>query len=41
MVAGMSGVRIGPGATLLARMPFDVGIWASEPTMSAMPALVT
>src|SRR4051812_46887813 len=41
MVAGISGVQIGPGATLLTRIPFEASIPASAPTMFAMPALVT
>ena len=40
MVDGISGVQTGPGATLLARMPFSASSWASEAVKFAMPALV-
>src|SRR5919202_7078721 len=40
MVAGISGVQIGPGATLLARMPFSAYICARLAVKLAMPALV-
>src|SRR5688572_25193239 len=40
MVAGMSGVQIGPGATLFTRMPFSASICASEALKLAIPALV-
>src|SRR3954462_12160091 len=40
MVAGISGVQIGPGATLLARMPFSASICARLAVKLAMPALV-
>jgi hypothetical protein len=40
MVDGMSGVQIGPGATLLARMPLSASSPASAPVMFAIPALV-
>jgi hypothetical protein len=41
MVAGISGVQIGPGATLLARMPWPASIWARPAMKFATPALVT
>src|SRR6201999_1159056 len=41
MVAGMSGVQIGPGATLLARIPRSASIPARAADMFAMPPLVT
>src|SRR6476620_8751269 len=40
MVDGISGVQIGPGATLLARMPFSPYIWARLAVKLAIPALV-
>src|SRR4051812_23636488 len=40
MVAGISGVQIGPGATLFARMPLLARDWARAAHMLAMPALV-
>src|SRR3712207_419628 len=40
MVAGISGVHTGPGATLLARMPFSAYICARLAVKLAMPALV-
>jgi hypothetical protein len=40
MVAGMSGVQIGPGATLLARMPFSPSICARLAVKFAMAAFV-
>src|SRR5919112_5698060 len=40
MVAGISGVQIGPGATLLARMPLSAYICAMLAVKLAMPALV-
>ena len=40
MVAGMSGVQIGPGATLLTRMPFSPSSWARLATKLAIAALV-
>src|SRR5215207_7380125 len=40
IVAGMSGVQIGPGATLFTRMPFSASIWARLALKFAMPALV-
>src|SRR3954469_8277243 len=40
MVAGISGVQIGPGATLLARMPFGPSIWAMLPMKFAIAAFV-
>ena len=40
MVEGISGVQTGPGATLLARMPFSPSIWARLAVKLAIPALV-
>src|SRR5687768_15321174 len=40
MVAGISGVQIGPGATLLARMPLPAYICARLAVKLAMAALV-
>src|SRR5688572_18457721 len=40
MVAGMSGVQIGPGATLFARMPLSAYICAHDAVKLAIPALV-
>src|SRR4051794_14803681 len=40
MLAGMSGVQIGPGATQFTRMPFFPSIWASPPVKFWIAALV-
>src|SRR3954452_3752776 len=40
MVAGMSGVQIGPGATLFARMPLSAYICAIDAVKLAIAALV-
>src|SRR3954447_6745360 len=40
MVAGINGVQMGPGATLLARMPLSAYICASDAEKFAIPALV-
>jgi hypothetical protein len=40
MVAGIKGVQIGPGATLLTRMPFSPTIWAKLAQKFAIAALV-
>src|SRR3954469_19154075 len=40
MVEGISGVQIGPGATLFARMPLSAYICARLAVKLAMPALV-
>src|SRR5947209_3494134 len=40
MVDGISGVQIGPGATLFARIPFSARSWASEAVKFAIPAFV-
>src|SRR4051794_27692868 len=40
MVAGMSGVQIGPGATQFTRIPFFPSIWASPPVKFWMAAFV-
>src|SRR5215212_7487278 len=40
MVAGMSGVQMGPGATQLTRIPLGPSIWASPPVKFWMAALV-
>ena len=40
MVAGISGVQIGPGATQFARMPFLPSIWLSPPVKFWIAALV-
>src|SRR3954454_25128759 len=41
MVAGIRGVQIGPGATLLALIPLSASICDRVATMLAIPALVT
>ena len=40
MVAGISGVQIGPGATELTRMPFSPSSWARLAEKLAIAALV-
>src|SRR4051794_30381381 len=40
MVAGISGVQMGPGATLFTRMPCGPSIWAREAQKLAMAAFV-
>jgi hypothetical protein len=40
MVAGISGVQIGPGATLFTRMPFSPNSWARLAEKLAIAALV-
>src|SRR4051794_12725701 len=40
MVDGISGVQIGPGATLLARMPRSPSIWARPAVKLAIAPLV-
>jgi hypothetical protein len=40
MVAGISGVQIGPGATALTRMPRPARFSASALVNATMPALV-
>ena len=39
-MAGISGVQIGPGATLFTRMPFSPSIWARLAEKFAIAALV-
>jgi len=40
IVAGMSGVHTGPGATLFTRIPRGPSIWARPAHMFAIPAFV-
>src|SRR5215212_4765601 len=40
MVAGISGVQIGPGATLFTRIPFSPSSWARLAVKLAIAALV-
>ena len=40
MVAGISGVQMGPGATAFTRMPFSASSWARALVKLWMPALV-